>query len=146
MLKGVDIGVIDNGDDTKLLSNVLVGVNAFSSNGELVVVVVVDIVDAVSGVIGRNEKLFEEDLAGFMVVEWRMVPPGRRVTLKGNGGTTFLVLLEENAVFEVKGDVATEAGEIVKNVSPTEIVVLKFCGGTGRGCLEYDTPCLLKSE
>ena len=60
------------------------GVNAFSSNGELVVVVVVDIVDAVTGVIGRNEKLFDEDFAGLMLVEWRMVPPGRRVTLKGN--------------------------------------------------------------
>ena len=63
------MGVIDSGEDTKLLSNVLVGVNALSSNGELVVVVVADIGDAVTGVIGKNEKLFDEDFAGLIVVE-----------------------------------------------------------------------------
>ena len=63
------MGVIDSGEDTKLLSNVLVGVNALSSNGEFVVVVVADIEDAVTGVIGKNEKLFDEDFAGLIVVE-----------------------------------------------------------------------------
>ena len=63
------MGVIDSGEDTKLLSNVLVGVNALRSNGELVVVVVADIGDAVTGVIGKNEKLFDEDFAGLIVVE-----------------------------------------------------------------------------
>ena len=55
------------------------------------------------------------------------------------------MLLEENAVLDVNGEVATEAGEMVKNVSPTEIVVLNVCGGTGRGCLEKAKLCLLKS-
>ena len=75
---------MERGKDVKLFSNVLGGVNAFNSNGELVVDVFVDIVDAVvTGVIGKKEKLFEEDFAGLMVVEWRMVPPGSRVILKG---------------------------------------------------------------
>ena len=87
-------------------------------------VVVADIVDAVTGVIGKNEKLFDEDFAGFIVVEWRMVPPGRRVTLKGTDSAHFLLLPPGNAAFEIKGFVSTDAGEMVKNESPTEMVLL----------------------
>ena len=132
------MGVIDSGEDTKLLSNVLVGVNALSSNGELVVVVVADIGDAVTGVIGKNEKLLDEDFAGLMVVEWRMVPPGRRVTLKGRDWTCFLVLTEGNAAVEVNGLVATDAGEIVKKESPTDMVLFNELFKPRMGCLGND--------
>ena len=132
------MGVIDSGEDTKLLSNVLVGVNALSSNGELVVVVVADIGDAVTGVIGKKEKLLDEDFAGLIVVEWRMVPPGRRVTLKGRDWTFFLVLTEGNAAVEVNGLVATDAGEIVKKESPTEMVLLNELFKPRMGCLGND--------
>ena len=55
------------------------------------------------------------------------------------------MLPDENAVLDANGEVATEAGEMVKNVSPTEIVVLNVCGGTGRSCFENAKLCLLKS-
>ena len=82
------IGVIehlDNGDDVTKEAELtfVIGVSALSSKGELVVEVAVDNGHGdVIGVIGKKEKLFEEDVAGLIVVEGRMAP-GRRVILKG---------------------------------------------------------------
>jgi hypothetical protein len=80
-----NIGVmehLDNGDGGKKEAEltVVLGANAWSSKGELVVEVAVDNIHGdVIGVIGRKEKLFEEYFAGFIVVEGT----GRRVILKG---------------------------------------------------------------
>jgi hypothetical protein len=123
------IGVIehlDNGEDgeSERKYSFLLGANAFSSKGELVVEVAVDNVHGVViGVIGRNEKLFEDDFAGVIVVEGRMFP-GSRVILNGKGLNTFSEVSERKFLFVVSGTVATVAGEMVRNVSPTEIVVL----------------------
>ena len=67
-----------------------------------------------------------------------MVPPGRRVTLKGMDCTFFLVLTEGNAAVEVNGLVATDAGEIVKKESPTEMVLLNELCKPRMGCLGND--------
>ena len=100
-----------------------VGVSALSNSGELLLIL--DLLsaegaDTVTGVMGRNEKLLEEDLAGLIVVEWRIFP----------GSLVMLIGSDLNAVWDVfdglegRGDEAIDAGDIVKNVSPMEIVVL----------------------
>ena len=73
---------VDGGTKDAELTFVL-GAKALSSKGELVVEVAVDNVHGdVIGVIGRKEKLFEEDFAGLIVVDGR-IAPGSRVILKG---------------------------------------------------------------
>ena len=101
----------------------VVGVSALSNSGELLLIL--DLLsaegaDTVTGVMGRNEKLLEEDLAGLIVVEWRIFP----------GSLVMLIGSDLNAVWDVfaglegRGDEAIDAGDIVKKVSPIEIVVL----------------------
>ena len=101
----------------------VVGVSALSNNGELLLMPDLSSAEGeetVTGVMGRNEKLLEEDLAGLIVVEWRIFP----------GSLVMLIGSDLNAVGDVldglegRGDEAIDAGDIVKNVSPMEIVVL----------------------
>ena len=102
--------------------SIVVGVSALSNSGELLLIL--DLLsaegaDTVTGVMGRNEKLLEEDLAGLIVVEWRIFP----------GSLVMLIGSDLNAVWDVfdglegRGDEAIDAGDIVKNVSPMEIVL-----------------------
>ena len=65
---------LDKGEDGTLVTvlvSMFLGVNAFKSKGELLLELDdVDVENTVSGgVIGSKEKLFEEDFAGFIVVE-----------------------------------------------------------------------------
>ena len=100
----------------------VVGVSALSNNGELFLtldLLSTEGAETVTGVMGRNEKLLEEDLAGLIVVEWRIFP----------GSLVMLIGSDLNAVWDVfdglegRGDEAIDAGDIVKNVSPMEIVL-----------------------
>lgn len=59
------------------------GVNALSNRGEFVHKVAEEEAEIVIGVRGRSEKLFEDDFAGVIVVEWVRLQ-GKRVMLNGN--------------------------------------------------------------